>query len=91
MEIQNNEKITLADATELDITLNPKDLDGPVTLVYIEVITTTTGVRFASGVTIDNAKHYARPAGNIFPMRYKERTSTIKAKGAAGDVIVFSW
>ena len=91
MEIENNEIVTLANGNELEITLNPKDLDGPVTLVYIEVISSASGMRFASGMTINDTKHYARPSGSVFPMRYKETSSTIRIKGTAADTVVFSW
>lgn len=90
--VKNGQVITAPDTEIQEIVLTPRDLDTPLTMCFIEVLTTATGIYFASGEVVDVAFHRAWPAGSKFPLSYKPNTSTIYYKaGAVGETFVITW
>lgn len=89
--LKPNEIFTFTDGNEVEFILDALVQGDAKTTVWIEVITASSGVRFASGEAVDSTKHYARPAGSNFPMSANNKDAIIRGKGAAGDSIVATW
>jgi len=88
IKIKNNEVITLADANEIELFLESAN---PDMLVFVDVVTSSSGIRFSVGETIDDLKHYARPAGAGFHITVNNTNRTLRAKGAINDKFVVAW
>lgn len=91
--ISNGDKVTLSDSNSLDIIVSSSVTTGSL-LVYVQVISSASGVQFSSNTTIDS-DNYAWPTGSKVPITLKINYATsqriLKAKGTNGDIIAITY